>query len=117
MKFTLTTITLFGLLAGVKADRFANFFVDENCNEDGSIGFDLDNPGCFTQYNMKSVYIPNNPIDWNQHYCLVMSYGDEGCDCQNDSYSFLATGFCHQLDGKASSYRFIGGKCDPNNCP
>ncbi|WVW80712.1 hypothetical protein I302_102698 [Kwoniella bestiolae CBS 10118] len=115
MKFILATIALLGL-GLVSADKYANFFTDENCNEDGSIGFNMDNPGCFAWAGAKSVYIPNNPIDWNQYYCLVQSHNTKECDCQNDGYEFQATGFCHKLDGNAQSYRFVGGGCDPNNC-
>ncbi|WRT64133.1 uncharacterized protein IL334_001062 [Kwoniella shivajii] len=117
MKFTLGLIFITALATSVLADNYANFFTDENCNEDGSIGFDMTNPGCFSQLNMKSVYIPNNgPFAWTSNFCLVMTYGDQTCGCQNDSYEFKSSGFCHVLDGKAQSYRFISGKCDVNNC-
>ncbi|WWC64956.1 uncharacterized protein I303_107570 [Kwoniella dejecticola CBS 10117] len=116
MRFSFTALALVALGLRVNADKYANFFTDENCNEDGSIGFSLDNPGCFNQASMKSVYIPNNPIDWNQHYALVISKDGKDCPCQNDCYEFQATGFCHKLDGEGQSYRFIGGGCDPNNC-
>ncbi|WRT70951.1 uncharacterized protein IL334_007950 [Kwoniella shivajii] len=76
MKAILAT-AFFALATGVVADNFANFFVDESCSEDGSIGFELSNPGCFAQSGMHSVYIPNNGIPWTQYYCLG------GCDENN----------------------------------
>ncbi|WWC64955.1 uncharacterized protein I303_107569 [Kwoniella dejecticola CBS 10117] len=116
MKSFFATSYLAALTALVRADNYANFFTDSDCSVDGSIGFNLNNPGCFSQLNMGSVYIPNNGIPWNSPYCLVMTYDSQECTCQNDGYEFNADGFCHPLDGKAKSYRFISGGCDQNNC-
>ncbi|OCF54602.1 hypothetical protein L486_07734 [Kwoniella mangroviensis CBS 10435] len=107
MRLILSTITLLYLAIKVSADNFANFFADENCNEDGSIGFELSNPGCFAQSGRHSVYIPNNGIPWTAYYCLVITNDSDECNCQNEGFEFQADGFCHVLSGNAKSYRFI----------
>ncbi|WWC98420.1 hypothetical protein V866_005311 [Kwoniella sp. B9012] len=96
MRSILSTITLLYFAIKVSADNFANFFADENCNED--------------------VYIPNNGIPWTAYYCLVITNDSDECNCQNEGYEFQAVGFCHVLSGDAKSYRFISGGCDENNC-
>ncbi|WWC72816.1 uncharacterized protein I206_106780 [Kwoniella pini CBS 10737] len=116
MKFLFSYTLALELIGLAMADNFANFFSDEDCNEDGSIGFDINNPGCFAQSGRHSVYLPNNGSPFSYQHCLVMTYDNGECSCQNDYYNFGASGFCHTLDGKASSYRFISGKCDDNNC-
>ncbi|WVQ63443.1 uncharacterized protein L199_001596 [Kwoniella botswanensis] len=116
MKLIFAAIFAFGLIGTTMADNFANFFSDENCNEDGSIGFDINNPGCFAQSGRHSVYIPNNGNPFSYHHCLVQTYHSGECNCQNAGYDFGASGYCHKLDGKAKSYRFISGFCDENNC-
>ncbi|OCF78772.1 hypothetical protein I204_00716 [Kwoniella mangroviensis CBS 8886] len=61
MKHSALTVLIFATLSSyVLADYFANFFSDTECNEDGSIGFDMTNPGCFAQAGRHSVYIPNS---------------------------------------------------------
>nr|XP_019050952.1 hypothetical protein I302_01395 [Kwoniella bestiolae CBS 10118]OCF29882.1 hypothetical protein I302_01395 [Kwoniella bestiolae CBS 10118] len=68
----------------VSADYFANFFTDEHCTQDGSIGFDMTNPGCFAWRGAHSVYIPKTSFP-NEQFCLVMTHDDDHC-----SYSSLA---------------------------
>ncbi|WWC92576.1 uncharacterized protein L201_007535 [Kwoniella dendrophila CBS 6074] len=113
--FTTIAFIATSLLTVVSADLFANFFSDEACNVDGSIGFDMTNPGCFVQRSRKSVYIPNSGFV-NDQFCLVQTYGDDHCGCQTKGYDFTSTGFCAVLDGEAVSYRFIGGSCGVNTC-
>ncbi|WWC64952.1 uncharacterized protein I303_107566 [Kwoniella dejecticola CBS 10117] len=115
MKFFGLAFFLVSLFASlVAADNFANFFSDTECNEDGSIGFDMTNPGCFAQAGRRSVYIPN--AAFNDQYCLVITYDDKTCGCQNRGYVFTATGFCAVLEEGIQSYRFISGSCASNNC-
>ncbi|WWC98422.1 hypothetical protein V866_005313 [Kwoniella sp. B9012] len=116
MKLTALTVLIFvTLFPYVSADYFANFFSDTECNEDGSIGFDMTNPGCFAQAGRHSVYIPNSGFLGDQ-FCLVMTHGDDHCGCQDRGYDFTSTGFCALLDGEVQSYRFIGGSCGVNTC-
>ncbi|WVQ63442.1 uncharacterized protein L199_001595 [Kwoniella botswanensis] len=107
---TYTLLALASLTSLVSADYFANFFTDENCNEDGSIGFDMTNPGCFAWAGAKSVYIPRTSFP-NEQFCLVMTHDDDHCSCQDQAYDFTSTGFCAKLDGTVKSYRFIFGSC------
>ncbi|OCF37852.1 hypothetical protein I316_00076 [Kwoniella heveanensis BCC8398] len=105
MKFSYT-LAAAAFAAVVSADSFANFFSDENCNVDGSIGFDMHNDGCFSQLNRKSVYIPNTGLI-NDQFCLVSTHDDQSCSCQSQAFDFTATGFCATLDPTVQSYRFI----------
>ncbi|WWC98424.1 hypothetical protein V866_005315 [Kwoniella sp. B9012] len=117
MKFTTSALfAVIGLATYVKADSYANFFSDTNCNEDGSIGFDMHNEGCFVQAGRKSVYIPNTGLI-NDQFCLVSTGPDGSCSCQSQAYDFTATGFCHELDPTVGSYRFIHESCGSDNCP
>ncbi|WWC64951.1 uncharacterized protein I303_107565 [Kwoniella dejecticola CBS 10117] len=117
MKFTTTAFfAILGLAAYVQADSYANFFDDEDCNENGSIGFDMHNDGCFVQKGRKSVYIPNTGLISDQ-FCLVSTGPDGSCSCQSQAYDFTATGFCHKLDPTVGSYRFIHESCGSDNCP
>ncbi|WVW80714.1 hypothetical protein I302_102700 [Kwoniella bestiolae CBS 10118] len=116
MRLMALALTLLGLGTKVSGDNFANFFKDEDCNEDGSIGFDIDKPGCFASDGAHSVYLPNNGNPFSFQHCLVMTYDSGECNCQNAGYDSGATGFCHKLSGRAKSYRFIRGYCDDDNC-
>ncbi|WWC92578.1 uncharacterized protein L201_007537 [Kwoniella dendrophila CBS 6074] len=75
---------IIGLTNHAVADNFANFFTgDSECNEDGSIGFDLNNPGCFSQRNMGSDYIPNNGRPWTNGKAKSYRFISGGCDDNN----------------------------------
>ncbi|WWC72817.1 uncharacterized protein I206_106781 [Kwoniella pini CBS 10737] len=112
--FNLTFVFIALFVQLVAADNYANFFSDTECNEDGSIGFDMTNPGCFAQAGRRSVYIPND--GFADQYCLVITYDTQVCNCQNRGYVFTATGFCAVLEEGIQSYRFISGSCASNNC-
>ncbi|WVW80716.1 hypothetical protein I302_102702 [Kwoniella bestiolae CBS 10118] len=64
----------------VSADYFANFFTDEHCTQDGSIGFDMTNPGCFAWRGAHSVYIPKTILDGT-----VTSYRFISGSCGSDT--------------------------------
>ncbi|KAH7097435.1 hypothetical protein BKA62DRAFT_833246 [Auriculariales sp. MPI-PUGE-AT-0066] len=96
-------------------DNFANFFDDDNCQVNGGIGVDLNNPGCLAERGRGSVYIPNNgwgSSDVNQ-YCMVKTKDSDQYNCQNEGWNFTPTGFCAKLDSSFGSYRFINQPCDP----
>jgi hypothetical protein len=82
---------------------------DSACNTNGGIGVDIRNPGCLGEAGRGSVYIPNTGLGTtgDNQYCLVKTFNDGSCSCQNQGYDFTATGFCAVLDPSVQSYRFI----------
>ncbi|RSH94549.1 hypothetical protein EHS25_004353 [Saitozyma podzolica] len=121
MKFSHTAATLaamLGFASVAKADFYANFFDDSACKTNGGQGVDIRNPGCLGEAGRGSVYIPNTGLGTtgDNQFCLVKTFNDGSCSCQNQGYDFTATGFCAVLDPSVQSYRFISGSCGANNC-
>ncbi|ORY27322.1 hypothetical protein BCR39DRAFT_469418 [Naematelia encephala] len=119
MKLTIFLLaTVLSMAANVKADYYANFYDDDGCKINGGEGVSIKNPGCLTEPNRGSVYIPNTGLGTlsDNQFCLVKTHYDGSCSCQNEGYDFTATGFCAVLDPSYQSYRFISGGCASNNC-
>lgn len=95
---------------------YATFYDDHACSQNGGQAVALNNANCLAnEFGRNSIYIQESCFNFQYH--MVWSPGTN-CDCQNDCDAVPVYQGCWDLGGHngASSFRFIGSDCDPNNC-
>lgn len=94
------------------AEGWLYFCSDDNCKNDCSIWFSVDNPGCFNAPGGSYFYKGAETT----HNLIVSPSG--GCHCQNHCQANIAKAGCHKIDKAGGSFRVIAdeGGCPKDNC-
>lgn len=129
MLATSLIVLAFGLLAGLVSSKplesrnshvYATFYNDQACSVGAGIAVNTANPGCLNEAYRESIYFQSGDGNTASGAGLVVS-PSENCPCQSTCregvggsegcYNLVENQIAH-----APSYRFITGKCDPDNC-